>query len=524
MPEQSIKQDRLGSLTKLGQGGQGVVYRAPNVTTKFADSMVFKEYKASARGGIDFAVLSAMPALVEKTLSYRDAERLISLTAWPCAMVQNASGTSGFVMPSIPESFFIPLKTVKGVSQTPAEYQHLLNEQSVLAARGINIDDAQRYALLREAASGLEFLHKIGICVGDISPKNVLFSLDPREAVYFIDCDAMRINGVSAMPQVETPGWEIPAGEELATVYADTYKLGLLALRLLAGDQDTRSIERIPARTPSLLRQIITDTLTKEPARRPLPAAWNYVLGHAVEEAQHRMASAPPLVPEPAADEPVQVRSRPKPAAAAVYSAPAAAPPSQGTSGAPSTDKRWIVGIISAAVVVLAIVLAITLGSGRNDSTATSSTRRATSTYSASTVTETSASTVTATRPVAPRTTTPAGIQFAVPPTLFNDADTFGDSSCRGGKAIPNGSGYQVARGSNSTSCAFAASVGAAYMAADSSPDRAYRQVFAEGTVPCSSVPTAACSGDYFVMSCSIEGSDRWVTCRGGREAVVYVF
>ena len=78
-------------------------------------------------------------------------------------------------MPAIPEGFLIPLTTVKGVSSTTAEFQHLLNHPSVLAARGIEIDDAQRYTLLREVASGLAFVHKHGVCVGDISPKNLLF-------------------------------------------------------------------------------------------------------------------------------------------------------------------------------------------------------------------------------------------------------------------------------------------------------------------------------------------------------------
>ena len=40
MTRQVIERDRLGALTKIGQGGQGVVYGAPNVKTKFAASMV----------------------------------------------------------------------------------------------------------------------------------------------------------------------------------------------------------------------------------------------------------------------------------------------------------------------------------------------------------------------------------------------------------------------------------------------------------------------------------------------------
>ncbi len=330
MTRQVIQRDKLGELTKIGQGGQGVVYRAPNVTTKFAASMVYKEYKPAARTEIDFTVLAAMPALVEESLSYAQAERLISIAAWPCALVEDAATPTGFVMPAIPEEFFISLTTAKGVAASTPEFQHLHNHRSVLAARGITVDDAQRCTLLRETASALAFLHKHGVCVGDISPKNLLFSLTPREAVYFIDCDAMRIHGVSALPQVETPGWNTPAGEELATVYSDTYKLGLLALRLLTGDQDTTNPGHLPATTPALLRQIITDTLTKPPHQRPLPEAWTYVLGHAIEHAQHQQKTPPPVGAPPAPPPIPTVHSRP----------PAHSGPPVGPSGPPVPPPR----------------------------------------------------------------------------------------------------------------------------------------------------------------------------------------
>ena len=369
---QVIERDRLGVLTKIGQGGQGVVYRAPNVKTKFAASMVYKEYKAQARAGIDFSALAAMPALVEESLSYKQAERLISLAAWPCALVEDAGASTGFVMPAIPDEFLVPLKTVKGVSNTTAEFQHLLNHSSVLAARGIDIDDAQRYSLLREVASGLAFLHKHGVCVGDISPKNLLFSLTPHAAAYFIDCDAMRINSVSALAQMETPDWETPSGEELATIYSDAYKLGLLALRLLAGDHDTKNLQHIPSTAPGLLRQIITDTLSKAPQQRPLPEAWTYVLGHAIEQAQHQRktatptstpASVPPL-PPPTPIVHSRPSSRPSappppPPPPAAYSRPPLAPPMPPSQ--PAYSGRFFAGITAAIVVIVAAV-AISIG------------------------------------------------------------------------------------------------------------------------------------------------------------------
>ena len=282
-----IPRDKLGVLSKIGQGGQGVVYRAPNVKTKFAASMVYKEYKLQARTDIDFTALAAMPALVEESLSYSQAERLISIAAWPCAIIHDAGTPTGFVMPAIPEEFFIPLTTVKGVSPSTAEFQHLLNHASVLAARGITLDDAQRYTLLRETASALVFLHKHGVCVGDISPKNLLFSLTPHEGRLF---HRLRRHAhqhrLGATPGGDT-GMERTAGEELATIYTDTYKLGLLALRLLTGDHDTTNPAHLPATTPAQLRQIITDTLTNQPHQRPIPEAWTSVLGHAIEQAQH---------------------------------------------------------------------------------------------------------------------------------------------------------------------------------------------------------------------------------------------
>jgi serine/threonine protein kinase len=251
MAAQIIERGRLGTLTKIGQGGQGVVYQAPNAKTQFADSMVYKEYKTtSGAPTVDYAALAAMPALVEDELRYTEAQRLIMLASWPCALVRDGDVSTGFVMPTIPHRYFTKLTTVKGTSRVTAEIQHLLNHPRVLSARGIALNDSQRYQLLREVASALTFLHSHGVCVGDISPKNLLYNLTPRGSVYFIDCDAMRVGGTSALPQLETPGWQAPAGEELATISSDAYKLGLLALRLLAGDQDTRNPEHLPATTP----------------------------------------------------------------------------------------------------------------------------------------------------------------------------------------------------------------------------------------------------------------------------------
>ncbi len=531
MTAQVIERDRLGSLTKVGQGGQGVVYRAPKVQTKFATSMVYKEYKAQTLAEIDFTALAAMPALAEDSLTYAEGERLISIAAWPCALVEDGGRTTGFVMPAIPDEFFTTLITAKGASSSTAEFQHLLNHESVLAARGIDIDEVQRYSLLREVASGLAFLHKHGVCVGDISPKNLLFSLTPHPAIFFIDCDAMRINGVSALSQMETPGWDVPSGQELATIYSDTYKLGLLAIRLLVGDQDTKNPQHLPPTTPSLLRQIITDTVNNEPERRPLPEAWTYVLGHAIEEAQHHKKMAAAISPGTIALDPPPtpvVHSRPttaahsRPPAASSQSPmnpsppPAWAPPPEALS---SRAGVWI-GIGLAGLAVAALVVFMVALVNPNNYTPPSASASSTAGSSAD---ESSSY---------PTTTTTART-FSVPPGLLREPDMHGDASCVNGRPLPNHPGSRAgpglsSSGADQTSCLFAFTVGQAYWAAYSEPSSQPQKVIAHGSVGCETVernsPNIQCDGDDFIMYCEIVGGDDWITCRGGNDAIVYIF
>jgi serine/threonine protein kinase len=537
MTRQVIQRDRLGVLTKIGQGGQGVVYGAPNVKTKFATSMVYKEYKTQVLAEIDFSSLAAMPALVEDSLSYAEAERLISIAAWPCALVEDNGAPTGFVMPAIGEEFFIPLTTVKGVSNTTAEFQHLLNHSSVLAARGITINDAQRYSLLREVASGLASLHKHGVCVGDISPKNMLFSLTPHAAVYFIDCDAMRINGVSVLRQVETPGWQVPAGEELATVYSDAYKLGLLALRLVAGDHDVTNLQHIPATAPDMLRQIITDTLTNPPHQRPLPEAWNYVLGHAIEYAQHQQKTAAPASVGAAPEAPSTpvVHSRPSaptpqwsgptnppppPNVSSTPSAPVWAPP----ASAPSSSKTpLLIGLGVATLAIVALIVTVVVLTNRNNpapsnysarSNAPTTSSSDAAAYPSDSYPSSSNSTVTLV-PSTPTVSIP-------PPGLYRDQNL---GNCPNGYSLPGHSGWATngGRGSETTSCQFAYNVLQAYWGSGIPPSRDSRQVLAPGTISCTEVSTN-CSGNDFIMTCTVNGNDTWVTCVGGKDAVVYLW
>lgn len=346
-----IERDKLGELSRISRGGQGIVYNAPSVATNFTAEMVYKEYTNQSLQTLDVDVLDAMPSFLE-SLSANDGQRLLSIAAWPCATVQAKGTLTGFVMPKLSSDFFITLNTAKGPGSSLAEMQHLLNPPEFLNKLGIAITDEQRCSLLRETASALVFLHANRICVGDLSPKNLLFRLEPP-AVHFIDCDAMRVNGRSVLPQADTPSWWTPDGEEKATPQSDTYKLGLLALRLFAGEQHLKDPASLPARTPHLLRQLITETLTRPAPKRPAPLAWTHILGRVIEDLQHHADNAPPsaTVPTPPRSKPAAVAPLTPPP---VISAHNARPPLT-TPTTPPATRISVWAIVAATVVGLFI-------------------------------------------------------------------------------------------------------------------------------------------------------------------------
>lgn len=109
-------------------------------------------------------------------------------------------------------------------------------------------------------------------------------------------------------------------------------------------------------------------------------------------------------------------------------------------------------------------------------------------------------------------------------PPLVTTSDAYGQT-CTPGFQLPGHSGWATrsGRGTSETSCAFAHSVLESYWHQYPEPSDDPRTVIAAGTVPCSSTG-GECSGEAFVMRCSVYGGDDWITCTGGRNARVYIF
>lgn len=284
-----LDREELGELVELGRGGQGVVYRAPEVSIPFVGAAVYKEYLPTVLSALNPAGLMNAVGLFAR-LSRPEAEAFLSLMAWPVGLVQVSRRVVGMLMPEVPQRFFAVISRPSGATPTQlAKIEYLLNSDDYLSRTGLPLSNQTRYGLLREVAGGLALLHRYGIVVGDLSPRNLLFSIDEPPACHFIDCDSMSVKGVRALPEFESPDWSVRevSTEPLGTTASDSYKFGLLGLRLLTGKQRTRDPNQLDSSVPDGVRRLIEQALDAVPSKRPILEAWQSPLAAAAGERPH---------------------------------------------------------------------------------------------------------------------------------------------------------------------------------------------------------------------------------------------
>ncbi|SER29296.1 hypothetical protein [Actinokineospora terrae] len=304
----------LGRLRLLGTGGQGKVLRLLDHADG-PDAVVYKEYSPRVVDDVDVDALRNFVGFAHG-LAPGVRAKLLATTAWPEAVVRKDGVVVGFLMRKAPAAYTAAMRFGEETSTEPALVQFLLNPPEYLAARGLRLSPRFRYEFLHDTATALDLLHGLGVGVGDLSPNNMLFSLTARPRVFFLDCDAMRLAGESVLPQVETPDWRISdvGPEELATPGSDTYKLGLLAVRLFANDQQSSDPRRVPIR----LRAKVTASLRRDPDKRPSARSWIDALATAARDATDTSdtpepkPSPPPPEPDDEVVEQPPARQRPR--------------------------------------------------------------------------------------------------------------------------------------------------------------------------------------------------------------------
>ena len=287
LPNSRIERRDLGHLTVLSDdGGQGIIYRFSktiNTSTGNRADLLYKEYRSEHLGEVDSSALLALVDLAQR-LSSADRAKIVTRCALPIHLVYDSGTFRGFTMPCAPNSYYQPMQFGQGSERTLAEVQYLLNSEQYTARRGLSVSDGQRLKILHDTAVSLLYFHTLGLTVGDFSAKNLVFRVSGEPSTLFLDADAMRLHGRSALPQAESPGWMVAeiSSEELGTRASDSYKIGLLAGRLFARDQYTKSVDKLRL-VNSNLADIARRSLASEPSSRPSTLEWATATKKALE-------------------------------------------------------------------------------------------------------------------------------------------------------------------------------------------------------------------------------------------------
>ncbi|MER6367540.1 hypothetical protein ABT255_04020 [Streptomyces mirabilis] len=354
-----VEHHKLTLGRQLGQGGQGTVYEVTNrkINEAAGDGwdVVYKEYGPAVLPALRADALASRAELIGG-LDAADAKWLCERTAWPAAVVQRQGHTCGFLMRAIPERFRFAFQNLGGASGTQrfANMEYLLNDDAYVAGVGLTISSRDRLAILGDLATTLSRLHRLGITVGDLSPKNLLFATAPHAECFLIDADAMRLRGATVLPQAETPDWQIPDGEEKATCASDVYKLALLAVRLIARDQTATDPAALAPVGPALV-DLARSSLDPDPTRRPTPALWAETLAAAATTASTAPASAPAGPGPGAVSAPVRQTRRTQ----RTRRAPGSPLPGGAAPGRKPAKAKTGAGFAASVAVVLVALLAL---------------------------------------------------------------------------------------------------------------------------------------------------------------------
>jgi hypothetical protein len=255
--------------------------------------MAYKEYSPSSLAHVD---VDALERLVTMPRRADDGLRrlLLRQTAWPVATVHRDGTVCGFLMPVALEDFRSTLRLPTGYRRQLLTMEFLLNPPEYMVNVDLRVSEHSRLVLLRELATLLAGLHRHEIVVGDLSPKNVLVGLRTLRC-YLLDCDSLRVGGHSVLPPIETPDWQLPDGEELATPAGDRFKFGLLAIRLLLSDQSANDPRLLRGAQPALAKLAARSRAPS--AARPTWSEWIDALDAAIPIASVSVSATSPGAP-----------------------------------------------------------------------------------------------------------------------------------------------------------------------------------------------------------------------------------
>ncbi|TQL68808.1 hypothetical protein FB381_2705 [Nocardioides albertanoniae] len=287
-----IQLSRLSLGRCIAEGSQGrIIELADHPGT------VAKLYRSRELGLVDGRALAELVRIRRFVAS--EGLQVDDFAAWPHTVVLDGLRTAGFLMQRVHDPF------LAGFGPTTA-----LAELGLL----INVGDVpmpgvyERVLLLRALAAAMDALHRQGLVLGDLSPRNIAWSTTPMPRVMLLDCDGIRPAGEpGVLPPADTRGWEDPSNLGMQpTADSDRFKLALAIARVLTGDRNAAPGHR-PDLTFTGQAGLLVGPLTRlmdqaagPPGVRPTASQWATVLDVRRPWTDPGAPMAPPAPPVPA--------------------------------------------------------------------------------------------------------------------------------------------------------------------------------------------------------------------------------
>lgn len=277
MIDERVQQSELGRLgDTVGDGGQGTVFRldeydVPGELGPFLAKIYADDVVVAPQG------LTALVRFRQHQLDETSKQALLAVAAWPLQVIEHQGRTRGIVMKAAPASFRHSVQAPRGTRECLREAQWLFTSDTKAAQFGVqNVTDEQRRVLCVRLAEALQILHGNGTVYGDLSARNVLWTVEPEPRVFLLDCDgARRVGSAAPLRQLDSPDWGDPANPSHQCLESDRHKYGLFVARVFSRSltgTDLSAARRVLGKVGSALLMQTLDS--DDPALRPSLEDW----------------------------------------------------------------------------------------------------------------------------------------------------------------------------------------------------------------------------------------------------------
>lgn len=241
----SLSGDEVVELTTLalmgpvyaGEGGSSGLFRAIDLREPGRPALIYKDYRPETIHRLDRDALSRLVAT--RALLDPSAKRHCAL---PIDVVTHGGEPRGFLMPEAPRTYLWLDGTGRPAERGATGFRMPRTGEELCRTREVTKDgivrrtystDHQLNALGHLLALILA-LHRAGIVLGDIQPRNFLLGHRRMPArVFLVDCDSFLVEGVSTLPSREPEAWKVPARPGRHDRATDLAKFALLTQRAL---------------------------------------------------------------------------------------------------------------------------------------------------------------------------------------------------------------------------------------------------------------------------------------------------